>query len=165
YEADGFREERERQPALEDAFRSELLLQPPERGEVVAQPESLDRERPQTKVAFRLEQLRAAEHMNALAVSEVESQGVEARACDRHAETCAVARIFEREEDGLPARVAAQFGHFAFDPDRRQTAQPVCDAAVERRDGIDLAVAVLDRLDLHPGIVCPACVPPTSRLR
>src|SRR5207244_3212996 len=74
---------------------------------------------------------------------------VEARAQDRHAETCPVGRILEREEHALPARVAPQLGDLALDPDARQSRQPVGDAAVERGDGVDLAVAVLKSLDLH----------------
>ena len=132
---------------------------------MVADPEALDRQSAHAEVALCLEQLRSAEHVHALAVGQVEPQRVEARPCDRDAETRSVRRILEREEDGCPARVAAELGHLALDPDRRQPAEPVRDAAVERRDAVDLAVAVLDRLDLHPGIVRPAREPTTSRIR
>ena len=128
---------------------------------MVAEPEALERERPHAEVALRLEELRAAEDVHALALGEVEAQRVEARAGDRDAEAGAVVRVLEREEDGLPAWVAPELRHLALDPDRRQAAQPVRDAAVERRDGVDLAVAVLDRLDLHTEIVCPAGAPTT----
>jgi hypothetical protein len=116
---------------------------------MVAQPESLDRERAHAEVALRLEELGPAEHVHALAVRQVEPHGVEASPGNRHPEARAVGRILEREEDGLPARVAPELRHLTFHPDRRQALQPVRDPAVEGGDGIDLPISVLDRLDLH----------------
>jgi hypothetical protein len=141
--------------ALEHSFGGELLLQPLERRQVVAEPEALDRERAHAVVALRLEQLGAPEHVRALAVGEVEPQRVEAGARDRHADARAIGRVLEREEDGLPARVAPELRDLSFDPDRGQAAQPVRHAAVERGDRVDLAIAVLKCLDLHTGIVRP----------
>ena len=54
-------------------------------------------------------------------------------------------------------------GDLTFDPDRRQAAEPVGYAAVERRNRVHLAVAVLDRLDFHTGMVRPACVETVPR--
>ncbi len=65
--------------------------------------------------------------------------------------TLSVAPVFgilEREEDVRPGLVAAELGDLALDPDRRQPAEVHRDAAVERGDGEDLAVAVDDGLDL-----------------
>src|SRR5947207_10274420 len=131
---------------------------------MVAEAEPLDRQRPHPEVALGLEQLWSREDVYALAVRKIEPQRIEARACDRHAEAGTVVRVLEREEDRLPARVPSQLRHLALDPDRRETAEPVRDAAVERRDGVDLAVAVLDRFDLHPGIVRPARAPTLCRI-
>ena len=116
---------------------------------MVAEPEALDRQRAQAEVAALLEELRAAVDVHALAVGEVEPQCIEAAARHGHAEAGAVAGILQREEDALPAFVPAQLGHFALDPDRRQAAEPVRDAVVERRDGVDLPFSVVERLDLH----------------
>ena len=73
----------------------------------------------------------------------------------RHAEARAVRGVLEREEDALPALLAAQLGHLALDPDGRQAREPVADAAVERGHREDPAVAVLDRLDLHARMLRP----------
>ena len=43
----------------------------------------------------------------------------------------------------------AELGHLALDPDGRQPLQPGGDALVEPGDGVDLAIAVDERLDLH----------------
>src|SRR5207237_6663465 len=89
-ETDAARQERQRALPFEHTFRGQLLLQPLERGEVVAEPEPLERESPQAEVALRLEELWPAEDVDALAVGEVEPQRVEARARDRDAEAGAV---------------------------------------------------------------------------
>src|SRR5690242_18696791 len=118
---------------------------------MVAEPEALERERAQAELTARLEQLRAAEGVDAVAVGELEPQRVELPACDRDPETGAVLRVLEREEDAGPTVRAPQLGHLALDPDRREPLEPGGDPAVEGSDGVDLAVAVLDRLDLHEG--------------
>src|SRR5207247_11076883 len=130
-------------------FRSELPLQPLERREVVAEAEALDRERTQAEVGALLEELRAAEDVDALAVGEVEPEGVELAPRHRDREAGALGRILEGEEDGLPVRVTAQLGDLALDPDGRQAREPIAHAAVEGCDRVDLAVAARDRLDLH----------------
>ena len=116
---------------------------------MVAEAEALDRQRAQTEVAASLEQVRASEDMHALAVGEVEPERVEAVARDRHAQAGAVRRVLEREEDGLPAQVTPQLSDLALDPHRRQPREPLGDTTIEGGDGVDLAVAVVDRLDLH----------------
>ncbi len=85
HEPDPAREQRQRPLALggEQALVRELALQALERGEVRAEAEALDRERAQPEVALRLEELRPAVDVHALAVGEVEPQGVEARARHR----------------------------------------------------------------------------------
>src|SRR6188472_4457443 len=115
---------------------------------MVSEPEPFDRQRTQTEIAACLEQLGPAEDVDALAVREVETQRVETAARHGDAEARPVVRILQREEDRLPALVAPQFGDFALDPYGREPLQPFRDAAVEGRDGVDLAVAVLDCLDL-----------------
>ena len=141
--------------AREEALGGELPLQALERGEMVAEAEALDREGPQAEVARGLEQLGPPEDVDALAVREVEPQRVELAAGHRHAEAGAVGRVLQREEDALPALLAAELGHLALDPDRRQAREPVADAAVEGRHREDLPVAVLDRLDLHARMLRP----------
>src|SRR5439155_24135353 len=132
----------------EDALRRQLLLQALECGEVVSEPEAFDRQSTHPEIAACLEQLGPPEDVNALTVRQIEAQRIEPVARNRHAETGAVVRILQREEDRLPARVAPQLGDFALHPDGRKPLQPFGHAAVERRHGVDLAVAVLDRLDL-----------------
>ena len=150
-EADPARQPRERALALgrEQALVGELPLQPLERREVLAEAEALDRERPQAQVAALLEELRAAVDVDALAVGEVEPQPVELPARHRRRQARARLRVLEREEDGLPAGLAAELGDLALDPHRRQPLEPLGDPAVERGDGIDLAIAVDERLDRH----------------
>ena len=116
---------------------------------MLAEPEALDRERAQSEVAAGLEELRAAEDVDALAVREVEPKRVELAARHGHAQARAVRRVLERQEDALPAVLAAQLRHLALDPDGRQPCEPVADAAVERGHREHPAVAVLDRFDLH----------------
>jgi hypothetical protein len=151
-EADAARDARERALALgcEEALVRELALEPFERGEVVAEPEALDRERSEAEVGAGLEELGTAVDVDALAVGQLEAQGVELSAGHRDGEAGAVLRILEREEDALPALLSAQFCDLAFDPDRGQAREPRSDSAVERGDAVDAAVAVLDRLNLHP---------------
>ena len=69
---------------------------------MLAEPEALDRHRPQPKLALLLPQLGAAVDMDALAVPELEPQRVELPARHRRGEAGAVFRVLEREEDGLP---------------------------------------------------------------
>ena len=80
-----------------------------------------------------LEEFRAAEDVDALAVREVEPERVELAARHRDAETRAVRRVLQREEDARPPLLAAKLRHLALDPDRRQPREPVADAPVERR--------------------------------
>ena len=151
HEADPARDARQRPLALgrEQPFRRQLLLEPLERGQVLAEAEALDRQRPQPQLALRLEQLRPPVHVHAFAVPQVEAQRVELPARHQPGDDRPVARVLEREEDALPALLPAQLADLALDPDRRQPLQPGADAAVERRDRVDPPVAVLDRLDLH----------------
>ena len=157
-ETDPPREQRQRPLALvrEEPFRGERRLQPLERGEMRAEAEALDRQRPQAQVAALLEQLRASEDVNALAVGELELQRVETAARHRDADRGAAVRVLEREEHARPALVAPELGDLALDPHRREPAEPLRDAAVERGDGVDLPVLVRQRLDLH-GRSQPGC--------
>src|SRR5581483_7988760 len=133
----------------EEAFGGELLLQPLERREVVAEPETLDRERAEAELAAALPQLRAAVHVDALAVSELEPQPVELAPRHRDAEAGAVAGVLEREEDALPPLLAPELRHLSFDPHRREPLQPRRDAPVEGGHRVDLPVAVDRGLDPH----------------
>ena len=85
---------------------------------------------------------RAPERVDRLALRQVELQRVEHPPRDRGGQARAVGRILEREEDAAPALRSAQLRHLALDPQRRQPLEPVGDAAVEARDGVDLPVAV-----------------------
>jgi hypothetical protein len=123
---------------------------------VVAEAEALDREGAQAEVAASLEQLGPAVNVDALSVREVEAERVELAAGHRHGEAGAFVGVLEREEDALPAILAAELRDLAFDPDGRQAREPVGDAAVERGDAVDAPVAVLDRLDLHAWMLRPA---------
>ena len=145
-------QERERPLPLggEEPLGRQLALQPLERGEVVAQAETLEREHAQPEVAAGLVQLGPSVGMHAVAVGEIELQRVELAAGHRDAEARSVLGILEREEDARPAGLTPQLRDLALDPDRRQAAQPRGDPAVERADGVDAAVAVVGRLDLHP---------------
>ena len=133
----------------EQTLCSKLSLEPLEGSEVLAEPEALDREGAQPEVAASLEKLRAAEDVDALAVRKVEPKRVELAAGHGHAQASTVRRVLERQEDALPAVLAAQLGHLALDPDGGQSCEPVADAAIERGHREHPAVAVLDRFDLH----------------
>src|SRR5262245_32984618 len=105
--------------------------------------------------------------MDAVAVRELEPQPVELPARHRDAEARAVLRVLEREEDARPALRAPQLRDLALDPDRGQAGEPGGDPAVERADGVDLAVAVRGRLDLHEARIrlLPAAEGDRDRLR
>jgi hypothetical protein len=132
----------------EETFGGKSLLEPLERGEVRAEAEALDRERAQPELAACLEEGRAPVDVDAFAVDEVQAQGVELAARHLDGEACAALGILQREEDGGPRGLTPELGHLALDPDRRQPLEPRRDALVEGRDGVDLAIAVLERLDL-----------------
>ena len=74
HKPDQARDPRQRPLALrcEQSLRGELLLQPLQRGEVLAEPEALDRERPQAELAAKLPELGPAVDMDALAVRQIE---------------------------------------------------------------------------------------------
>jgi hypothetical protein len=150
-EADPAREARQRPlPArLEQPLRGEPLLQPLECREVVAEPEPLDRERAQAELSLPLPELGPSVDVDALAVLELEPEPVELPARHRDGQAGAVGGILEREEHRLPPRLPPELRHLPLDPDSRQAREPGGDAAVERGDRVDLALAVLDRLDLH----------------
>ena len=133
----------------EEPLGGELRLQALQRREVLADPEALDRECPQPQLALLLPELGPPVHVHALAVREVEAQPVELPARHRRREAGAALGVLQREEDGLPAGLAAQVGQLALDPERRQALEPRRDALVEPGDRVDLAVAVDERLDLH----------------
>ena len=152
-EADPAREARQRALAggVEETLRGQRLLQPLDRGQVLAEPEPLQRERAEVGTRPWREELGPAEHVDPLALGQVELERVEGAARDRRLEAGAVVGVFEREEDARPVGVAAQLRHLALDPERRQAREPVGDAAVEAADGEDLLVSVQQRLDLHHG--------------
>ncbi len=108
--------------AREESLGRELLLQPLECSEMRADAEALDRQHLQTQLAALLVQLGPAEDVHALAVAEAELQRVEPPARHLRGEAGAILRILEREEHRRPALLAAQLGHLAFDPERRQAA-------------------------------------------
>ena len=112
---------------VEEPFRGEFLLQPLECRQVVAEAEALDREGSQPEVAAGLEQLGTPVDVDALAVREVEAQRVELPAGHRDCEAGALLGILEREEDALPAILAAELSDLAFDPDRGQAREPLGD--------------------------------------
>ena len=118
---------------------------------MLAETEPLERKCPEAELALRRVQLGPPEHVDPLAVGEVELERVERASRNRGGEAGAVVRILEREEDAAPVRVPAQLRHLALDPERRQPREPVGDATVEARDGEDLLVAVEQWLDLHHG--------------
>ena len=76
----------------EQPLGGELRLQPLERGEVGAEPEALDRERPQAEVAPLLPELGPPVDVHALAVPEVEPEPVELPARHRTREAGAALR-------------------------------------------------------------------------
>src|SRR4051794_24481256 len=144
------REPRERALTLrrEEPLRGELLLQTLERGQVVAEPERLEREGAQAELASRREELGPAVDVHAVAVRDAAADRVELPAGHGHRQAGAVSRVLEREEDARPARLPPELRDLALDPHRRQPSEPRRDAAVEGAHRVDPAVAVLDRLDL-----------------
>ena len=134
HEPDAPRQTRERPLALlrEQPFAGELRLQPFDRREVLADAEALDRQRAQSKVAARLVELRPAENVDALAVTEIEAQRVEAAARDRDREGRRRSRVLEREEDATPS--ASWRRSSVTSPStqtRRQPREPVGDALLK----------------------------------
>src|SRR5207237_2233939 len=103
-ETDTSRNARQRALPLrrEQTLVCQLPLQPLERREVVAETERLEREGAQAEITASLVEIGTSEHVHAVPVRQVESQRVEARALDGHAEARAVGRILEREEHRLP---------------------------------------------------------------
>ena len=119
-----------------------------------AQAKALDRQHLQPQLALLWPNLRATVDVDTLAGGEIQSKRVEAPTRQRRLHARIAADVLEREEDRLPPVLAAQLADLPLDPHGRQPAQPVGEAAVEGGDGEDLAVAVLDRLDLrHAEIV------------
>src|SRR5439155_3211132 len=114
----------------EQTFRSELLLQALERGEVRAEAEALDRQGLEVEVAPLLVQLRASVDVHALTVDEIQPQSVELPPWHLRGEARAAVRILEGEEDGRPALLSPQFGDLAFDPQRRQLLEVAGDAQI-----------------------------------
>ncbi len=157
-EADQSRDPRQRPLPLgrEQAFLCELRLQPLELGKVGAKAVPLDRERAQMEVAALLVQLRAPEDVDALAVHELEPEGVELAAVHLHGQAGPALGILQREENERPALLAAQLGHLALDPQRREPPEPRGDPLVERADRKDLAAVNDRRVDLHRPIVVAA---------
>ena len=129
---------------------------------MIAEPDPLDRRRPQTELALQLVDLGAPGDVDGLALREVELETVVRAPRDRDVQRRAGLRILERQEDVRPGVVAPELRDLALDPDRRQSAEVHPDAAVEGRDREDLAVAVDEVLDLrHAASVSPAADPPT----
>ena len=98
-----------------------------------ADAEALDRQRAQTEVAALLEQLGPAVDVHALAVGELEPQRVElpARHLSRREHEPSAGSLSVKKT--LAQRVVPpQLRHLALDPDGRQPAEPLRDAAVER---------------------------------
>ena len=129
-----------------------------------AEAEALDREHLEAQLALLRPYLGTAVDVDSLAVRQVEAERVEAPPRQGGFDARAAVLVLEREEHGLPALLAPQLGDLALDPHGRQPPQPVGETAVEGGDGEDLAVAVLDRLDLrHAEIVrsrrCQAPLP------
>ena len=148
----------------EEPFGRELLLEPLERGEVGAEAEALDREHLEAQLALLRPHLGAAVDVDSLAVRQVEAERVEPPSRKGCFHARAAVLVLEREEHGLPALLAPQLGDLALDPDGWQPPEPVGEAAVEGGDGEDLAVAVLDRLDLrHAEIVRRQTAPARGR--
>ncbi len=149
-----------REPSLpvgrEQPFGRELALELLEREEVSAEPEALDRRRPQTELCLLLVDLGAPRDVDGLALRELEREPVEGPPGDRHVERRARLRILQRQEDVRPRVVAPELGDLSLHPQRGQPPEVHPDPPVERRDREDLAVAVDEVLDLrHLASVSP----------
>ena len=150
-ESDPTGKERQRTLALgrEESLGRKLSLQPLEPSQDVAEPQRLDRQRTKLEGGAGCIELGSAEDVYPVTVGELESERVEASARHRDREAGAVCRILQGEEDALPTLLAAKLRDLALDPERRQPLEPRGDSPIERRDRIDLAVAVDDGLRLH----------------
>ena len=119
-----------------------------------AEAEALDRQHLETQRPLLRPYFGAAVDMDSLAVRQVEAERVESPPGKGRLHARAAVLVLEREEHGLPALLAAQLRDLALYPHGRQPPEPIGEAAVEGGNGEDLAVAVLDRLDLgHAEIV------------
>ncbi len=150
----------------EQALGGELALELLEREQVRAEPDPLDRRRPESELRLLLVDLRATGDVDGLAFGEVELEAVVRAPRDRDVERRAGLRILQRQEDVGPGVVAAELGDLPLHPQGGQPAEVHPDAAVERRDGEDLAVAVHEVLDLrHLARVSPVATPSAASAR
>src|SRR6266508_1831774 len=167
HQGDPAGEERQRSLARrrEQAFAGESALELLDSRQQSSEAQGLDRQGAEAKLAAGGEELRPAENVNRRAVDELEAERVEA--APRHADgkAGAVPRILQSEEDALPAVLAPELRDLAFDPDGRQSREPRSNAAIERGDGVDLAIPVELVLDLHTVESSSAHVQGESRSR
>ena len=145
-------EARQRALALgrEEPLGGRAPLEPLERGEVLAEPETLDRGRPERQLALRLvEAPRGRARVRARrprARGRAGRSGRRSIDAGRQAPVCGSLSV---KNTLVPSGVAAELGHLALDPELREAGDVHSDAAVERRHRVDLAVAVLLRFDLR----------------
>src|SRR6266508_4233457 len=149
----------------EEPFAGESALELVDSRQESSEPQRLDRQRAEAKLAAGGEELRPAENVNRRAVHELEAERVEA--APRHADgkTGAVPGILQGEEDALPAVLAPKLRDLAFDPDGRKSREPRSNAAIERGDGVELGIPVELVLDLHTVESSSAHVQGESRSR
>ena len=119
-------------PRREEALGRELLLQPLERRQVRAEPVALDRQRAQVEVAALLVEARRGRRRG-------RARRRPGRAGARRTGPRGICTARQAPFSGSlsvkntdrPALLAAQLGHLALDPDRRQPLEPGRDALVE----------------------------------
>ena len=114
-----------------------------------AEPEALDRERPEAQLAPLLVELRPGRRR---ARARRRAGRGRARRIARAASgprARAVLRVLQREEHGRPALLAPELRDLALDPQRREAVQPRRDARIEGPDAVDLASVDLRCLDFH----------------
>ena len=134
----------------EQALSGELLLQPLERCEVLAETEALDRECAQPQLAARLvaardgrRRVRARPRGGRDEARRTGGAGISP------ARTAPPPASFRVKKTLCQRSWRRSSADLALDPDRRQPLQPRGDTAVEGGHRVDLPIAVVDRLDLH----------------
>ena len=114
---------------------------------MVACADPLHRGDAEAELTAGLVQLQTAQRLDALALRERRRERVVAPPRHRGGQACTAVRVLQREEDRGPGGTASKLGDLALHPDVADAGEVPGEAAVEGRDGVDLALG--ERKLLH----------------
>ncbi len=129
----------------EEPFGRQSALQALEGRQLISLACPFDCARAEDELALGLVEVEIAHDLDAISVGEREVELVVSAALHLHLEA-RIALAAEREEHGGPGFVSPKLAHLALDPDPLDPPEIPAKSPVERRNGIDLAVADHDRL-------------------